>query len=142
MRNIVGSTLVMALLLGPCAEVVLAADEASAETSGGGPKRKARIIKTAPPESPYIADRPPASRGGKDSIEGFKKHSGNVVVDAFVERPVGMVASAGGFGVFVATLPFSIFGGNTKECFQKLVKTPLKYSFARPLGHYGGDGDW
>lgn len=142
MRNIVGSTLIMALLLGPCAGGILAADEAPTGSSDAGPKRRARIIKTAPPNSPYVADRPPASRGGKDSIEGFKKHSGNVVVDAFVERPVGMAASAGGFGVFMATLPFSVLGGNTKECFQKLVKTPLKYSFARPLGHYGGDGDW
>lgn len=58
------------------------------------------------------------------------------VADAFIERPVGMVLTISGVGLFVATLPFSVLGGNAGEACSKLVERPFKYTFSRPLGRF------
>lgn len=58
------------------------------------------------------------------------------IADALIERPVGMVLTISGVGLFVATLPFSALGGNAGEACNKLVQRPFKYTFVRPLGRF------
>jgi hypothetical protein len=85
----------------------------------------------------------PVGPSGKPKpIGDFKQHLGNCVVDAFVERPAGVVGIVGGFSIFVVTLPMSAGGGNVSECWEKLVKRPARYTFSRPLGRLQEDQGW
>jgi hypothetical protein len=59
---------------------------------------------------------------------------GKMVVDFGLVRPLGIVATVAGSAIFLASLPFSISGGNAGEVMQKLVVEPARFSFTRPLG--------
>ena len=59
---------------------------------------------------------------------------GNTWIDALIYRPVGLVAIPGGAVLFVLTAPFSALGGNVGQAWDRLVVTPAKYTFVRPLG--------
>jgi hypothetical protein len=56
--------------------------------------------------------------------------------DFAAARPVGLLSLATGAAFFIASLPFSILGGNTGEAFDKLVIDPARYTFLRPLGGF------
>lgn len=65
----------------------------------------------------------------------FEEPSGEgMVVDLLVLRPFGIVATALGTAVFIASLPFTLPTGSVKQAAKKLVAEPAKYTFARPLG--------
>ncbi|RMD82402.1 MAG: hypothetical protein D6815_09325 [Candidatus Dadabacteria bacterium] len=70
----------------------------------------------------------------RTSHEARRPSDGEMVVDATVARPLGAVAAVGGTALFVATLPFSLLGGNTKEAAEKLMVGPVKEAFVRCLG--------
>ena len=57
-----------------------------------------------------------------------------MAVDAVVIRPVMLVATVLGAGIFVVSLPFSALGGNVGEAGKTLVVTPFKGTFLRCLG--------
>lgn len=57
-----------------------------------------------------------------------------IVFDLLVLRPVGLVATVGGFIVFVGSLPISIPTGSFKKAFRALVAQPAVYTFWRSLG--------
>ncbi|NVM23464.1 MAG: hypothetical protein HWN68_16995 [Desulfobacterales bacterium] len=57
-----------------------------------------------------------------------------MIVDFVFLRPLGIAAMAVGSVFFVASLPFSVLGGNVKLAFRELVGKPAKFTFARPLG--------
>jgi hypothetical protein len=56
--------------------------------------------------------------------------------DALVARPLGFLSMVVGSALFVVSLPFSALGGNTGEAAQKMVVTPAKFTFKRPLGEF------
>ena len=56
--------------------------------------------------------------------------------DFAAARPLGFAALVTGTSFFIASLPFSILGGNTGAAFDKLVADPAKYTFLRPLGGF------
>lgn len=60
----------------------------------------------------------------------------NMVADAIIVRPLGVIATILGVGFFIISLPFSALGGNVKEAGQKLVVAPAKFTFKRPLGEF------
>ncbi len=60
-----------------------------------------------------------------------------MMVDAAVARPLGMVATVGGAALFVVTLPFSLAGGNAAEAADRLVVQPGRETFVRCLGCRG-----
>jgi len=60
----------------------------------------------------------------------------NMVADALIVRPLGIIATILGAGLFVISLPFSALGKNVKEAGQKLVVEPAKFTFTRPLGEF------
>lgn len=62
--------------------------------------------------------------------------SGLMLVDIALARPIGIVATAAGFAIFVVSAPFSALGNNTKEAWGSLVVSPAKYTFKRPLGGF------
>ncbi|MFH0845069.1 MAG: hypothetical protein V1930_06295 [Pseudomonadota bacterium] len=70
----------------------------------------------------------------QDPTQGHEPSGESMIVDFLVLRPLGLVATALGSIVFIASTPFSLLGGNTKAAFKKLVEEPGKFTFARPLG--------
>ncbi len=65
--------------------------------------------------------------GGEPSGEAM-------LADGFLVRPVMLVGTALGIVTFVATLPFSLLGGNVDKAGKAMVVEPAKYTFVRPLG--------
>lgn len=59
-----------------------------------------------------------------------------MVFDVAIVRPVSLVATVAGAGMFVVSLPFSALGHNTDKAGQRLVAEPAKYTFTRPLGDF------
>ena len=56
--------------------------------------------------------------------------------DMLLVRPVALVATVIGTGLFVISLPFSALGRNTDEAAEQLILKPGKYTFVRPLGEF------
>ncbi len=54
--------------------------------------------------------------------------------DLLVARPIGVALFALGSVTYVATLPFSLLGGNAGEAGKTLVVEPAKEVFVRCLG--------
>jgi len=59
-----------------------------------------------------------------------------MVVDAILVRPLGIIATILGCGFFIISCPFSLLGGNIGEAGSKLVVAPAKFTFVRPLGEF------
>ncbi len=57
-----------------------------------------------------------------------------MAADAVVARPIGAAMTVVGAVAFVASLPFSLLGGNVDEAAEKLVVDPAKAAFVRCLG--------
>ncbi len=59
---------------------------------------------------------------------------GAMVVDALVARPLLIVATAAGTGLFLVSLPFTALGGGVGSTAETLIKTPAEAAFRRCLG--------
>ena len=57
-----------------------------------------------------------------------------MVYDAFFMRPLTLLGTAVGTGLFVATLPISLIGGNVGDAAESFVVQPAKSTFTRCLG--------
>lgn len=62
--------------------------------------------------------------------------AGAMAVDAVLVRPLSLVATVLGTGLFIVSLPFSLTGMNVGKADQRLIVEPLKYTFQRPLGNF------
>ena len=72
--------------------------------------------------------------GYKDDLEG-KPSAGAMAFDLLIVRPVGLVATVLGAGLFVLQLPLSMIQGvPPSEPAEKLVVEPAEFTFKRPLG--------
>ncbi|TXH04740.1 MAG: hypothetical protein E6R07_06485 [Nevskiaceae bacterium] len=59
-----------------------------------------------------------------------------MAADLLIVRPVSLVATVIGAGLFIAQLPLSIvMGVPPAEPAKKLVAEPAAFTFRRPLGH-------
>ena len=72
-----------------------------------------------------------AAQGGCSEAS---RTSDSMLVDIVFIRPFGIVGTALGSVAYVASLPFTLLGGNAGEAGKKLVVDPAAYTFARPLG--------
>lgn len=59
-----------------------------------------------------------------------------MVADTVLARPLGLVSTIIGFGVFIVSSPFSALGGNTDEAWNAMVANPARFTFKRPLGDF------
>lgn len=57
-----------------------------------------------------------------------------IIVDTLVARPAGMVATVVGTAAFIVALPFSLITRDVPDVAEKLIVTPARYTFTRPLG--------
>ena len=75
------------------------------------------------------------ARGSSDPLRDDTPSAEAIVFDLAVARPIGLVGTIAGAGIFVLTLPFSIFIGDAPlNPAKRLVVEPFKYTFFRPLG--------
>lgn len=63
----------------------------------------------------------------------------SMVGDALLVRPASLAATVIGTGLFIVSLPIALVGNNVGEAAHKLVVTPARYTFKRPLGHFAND---
>ena len=54
--------------------------------------------------------------------------------DLVVIRPLGVVATVAGVGLFVLSLPIDLITWNVKDPAKRLVVEPAKFTFSRDLG--------
>ncbi|WP_348760327.1 hypothetical protein [uncultured Salinisphaera sp.] len=76
---------------------------------------------------------------GMDAPYSYDKRTPSAAAMAFdvvVVRPLSLVATAGGMGLFMLSLPFSVLGDNVNESGDRLVGEPGRYTFTRPLGEF------
>ncbi len=59
---------------------------------------------------------------------------GSVLLDLFILRPIGLVATVAGAVIFVGSLPISLPTLSVGRTYHELVKRPAKYTFYRSLG--------
>jgi len=57
-----------------------------------------------------------------------------MILDGLIYRPLAPAGTVIGTGIFIATLPFSILGGNVDEAGNRLVIEPAKVTFGSCLG--------
>ncbi len=62
--------------------------------------------------------------------------AGAMVVDVFIGRPMGIVATVLGTAVFIVALPFAALSGSVEPVARTLVADPFKFTFARPVGDF------
>jgi hypothetical protein len=77
-----------------------------------------------------------AMAGSYSEVNDKQIAGGSMAADGLVARPLGIVATVGGFCLFVISSPFSALGGNIGEAWDSLVVYPAKFTFARPLGDF------
>lgn len=59
-----------------------------------------------------------------------------MMVDFFLLRPAGFLATVVGSTFFVASFPLNYVTGNTKPAYEKLIISPVNYTFLRTLGDF------
>jgi len=74
----------------------------------------------------------PSISAAKNSDE--EPSAGAMAVDAVVARPLLLVTTILGAGLYVVSLPFSLLGGNAADAGNALVVGPAKSTFVRCLG--------
>ena len=62
--------------------------------------------------------------------------TGAMAVDLVLARPLGIASTALGCVGFIASLPFSLLGGNTKVVWDTVVVKPAAFTFKRGLGEF------
>ena len=74
-----------------------------------------------------------------DSVSGDR--ATDMVVDAVVMRPLGLVATVAGTVLTVVALPFTIPSGSVQTSARELILRPADYTFRRPLGDFSDRGE-
>ena len=72
----------------------------------------------------------------EEYFEAKKPGSGDMMWDAVVVRPVGIIATVIGSAFWVVSLPFTLLANDVDSASEKLVKDPARYTFKRPLGEF------
>ncbi|GMQ76467.1 MAG: hypothetical protein BMS9Abin01_1747 [Gammaproteobacteria bacterium] len=59
----------------------------------------------------------------------------DMIGDLVLQRPFGLANTVVGIGVWVVSLPFTIFSGSMGDAGVKLIAEPAAHTFTRPLGY-------
>jgi hypothetical protein len=62
--------------------------------------------------------------------------SAYMVGDALLARPLGLVATVAGFGLFIVASPFALISGSAGDAWDNMVAYPARFTFTRPLGDF------
>ena len=70
---------------------------------------------------------------------GSGKNAPAIVADAFICRPLGIIALIAGSAIYVVALPFTSMANGQEEAKRTLVLYPYHYTFTRQLGEFHDD---
>ncbi len=73
----------------------------------------------------------------QSSLDGMDEapSAAAMAFDAVIVRPLGLVATVAGIGLFIVHLPFSLIAGEPpSDPARRLIAEPAAYTFTRPLG--------
>ncbi len=62
--------------------------------------------------------------------------SAEVLVDAVIARPIGLLTTIAGAAAFVVSLPFTLPSKSVDRAKEALVVSPARYTFKRPIGQF------
>lgn len=65
---------------------------------------------------------------------GREPTTNEVMADALLARPAGLIALGLGALTYVVALPFTLPSGSTDTAYDTLIKQPAQYTFKRPIG--------
>ncbi len=71
------------------------------------------------------------------STTAFASSDVLVISDAFIVRPLGFLALAGGTALYIASLPIALITRSEPETKKLLLEEPYRFTFKRPLGDTG-----
>jgi hypothetical protein len=80
-----------------------------------------------------LANPPAYAEDYADSISSAPSAEA-MAFDLVLIRPLGVVATVAGVGLFVLSLPIALFTWDIKDPAQRLVVEPARFTFARDLG--------
>lgn len=92
-----------------------------------GSRLRAFLLAAALAVSPAVAADVRTGESPSAAAMGF---------DLLMARPVGLVSTVLGTGLFVVSLPFSALGNNVDAAAVRLVAEPARFTFVRPLGEF------
>jgi hypothetical protein len=61
---------------------------------------------------------------------------GEMVFDALVARPLGLVGTVVGAATWVISLPFTLPSNSSERAAKQMVAKPAEFTFKRPLGQF------
>jgi hypothetical protein len=61
---------------------------------------------------------------------------GEMVFDALVARPLGLVGTVVGAATWVVSLPFTLPSRSSERAAKQMVAKPAEFTFKRPLGQF------
>jgi hypothetical protein len=76
---------------------------------------------------------PPAMALDQEQVNR-EPSTNEVLADALIARPLGLVGTIIGAAAFVVSLPFTIPSGTTDRAAEAMVAKPARYTFKRPIG--------
>ncbi len=76
------------------------------------------------------------SDGTQQALDDPQINALSMVGDAVVARPLGLVATVAGFGLFIVASPFALISGSAGDAWDAMVTYPAKFTFTRPLGEF------
>jgi len=79
----------------------------------------------------YSLDK--ADRGFERKADA-QPSAAKVVADGLIARPLGLVTTIAGTGLFIVTLPFSVPSRSVHEAAQGMIVRPGGWTFVKPLG--------
>jgi hypothetical protein len=80
-----------------------------------------------------LASAGASAQGYREGIDDTPSAAA-MVFDFAIVRPLGIVSTVAGLGLFVVTLPFTAPQGDAGAAAQRLVVDPAHFTFVRPLG--------
>jgi hypothetical protein len=69
---------------------------------------------------------------------GREPTTNEVLADALVARPLGLVGTIIGAATWVVSLPFTLPSESSTRAADALVRKPARYTFLRPIGQMDG----
>ncbi len=67
---------------------------------------------------------------------GREPTASEMLADAAIARPIGLLGTIIGAAAFVVTLPFTLPSGSVRKAAHNFVESPYAYTFKRPLGQF------
>ena len=62
-----------------------------------------------------------------------------ILADAFICRPMGIIALIAGSAIYIVSLPFTTMANGQEEAKRNLILYPYHYTFTRQLGEFHDD---